>query len=152
MAAPKESFFAYSTQFIFLTIGLWYTRKELHHGGMDIWNYIKTRITFNVFCLFIYLFVCLIIFVHFYICNVWFALTNNKILKLSFYNFKGHNILFVCTYVQILWMVFLEAAIKIVFIKTVIHFRYTWGILVRGSFPVKLQAVCQPFSWKWTPS
>ena len=40
-------------------------------------------------------------------------------------------------------MVYLEAAIQGFFLKIVIRFRYTWGIPVGGSFPVKLQAyVC----------
>ena len=48
-------------------------------------------------------------------------------------------------------MVYLEAAIQAFFLKIVIRFRYTWAIPVRGSFPVKLQAVCLPFWWKWAP-
>ena len=51
-------------------------------------------------------------------------------------------------------MIYLEAAIQGFFLKIVIRFRYTWGIPVGrgGSFPVKLQAVCLPFWWKWAPS
>ena len=49
-------------------------------------------------------------------------------------------------------MVYLEAAIQGFFLKIVIRFRYTWGIPVGGSFPVKLRAVCLLFWWKWVPS
>ena len=49
-------------------------------------------------------------------------------------------------------MVYLEAAIQGFFLKIVIRFRYTWGIPVGGSFPVKLRAVRLLFWWKWIPS
>ena len=49
-------------------------------------------------------------------------------------------------------MVYLEASIQGFSLKIVIRFRYTWGISVGDSFPVKLQAVCLPFWWKWVPS
>ena len=49
-------------------------------------------------------------------------------------------------------MVYLEAAIQGFFLKIANRFRYTWGIPVGDSFPVKLQAVCLPFWWKWAPS
>ena len=54
-------------------------RKEPYDGGFDICNYVKTCITFYVFCLLIYLFVSLMIFLRFYICNVWFVLANSRI-------------------------------------------------------------------------
>ena len=43
----------------------WYVQKEPHQKEVDIWNYVKTCISFYVFVLFIYLFACLIIFLHF---------------------------------------------------------------------------------------
>ena len=56
-----------------------------------------------------YLFVCLIIFLHFYICNVWFILANNRILVfiLELFLFLSllfniHNNVFTCKYAQIL--------------------------------------------------
>ena len=49
-------------------------------------------------------------------------------------------------------MVYLEAAIQDFFLKIANRFRYTWGIPVGDSFPVKLQAVCLSFWWKWAPS
>ena len=49
-------------------------------------------------------------------------------------------------------MVYLEAAIQRFFLKIVIRFSYTWGIPAGGSFPVKLQAICLPFWWKWASS
>ena len=80
--APKEKFLGYSTQSIFFDNKTrtwkrgysrrWYVRKELHHGWVNIWTYVKTCISFYIFCfLFIYLSVWyLIILLHFYICNV----------------------------------------------------------------------------------
>ena len=41
---------------------------------------------------------------------------------------------------------------RVFFLKIVIRFRYTWGIPVGGSLPVKLQDVCLPFWWNWAPS
>ena len=38
------------------------------------------------------------------------------------------------------------------FLKLVVGFRYAWGTPVGDSFPVKLQAVCLLFWWKWAPS
>ena len=48
-----------------------------HHGGVDMWNYMKNVLAFMF--LVNYLFVCLI-FLHFYICNFWFILANNRVL------------------------------------------------------------------------
>ena len=63
---PKESFLAQSNQFIFLIIRLVLgnvvmvaidmCKKKPHHKGVDIWNYMKTCISFYVFRL---LFICL---------------------------------------------------------------------------------------------
>ena len=66
----------------------WYLQKEHHHEGVDIWNYVKTCITFHGFCYFFYLLVCLIIFTHFYICIVWFVLANKRIWKCIFFVLK----------------------------------------------------------------
>ena len=49
-------------------------------------------------------------------------------------------------------MIYLEATILGFFLKIVICFRYTWGIPVGASFPVKLHALCLPFWWKWASS
>ena len=49
-------------------------------------------------------------------------------------------------------MVHLEATIQGFFLKIVIRFRYSWGIPVGGSFPVKLRAACLVFWWKWVLS
>ena len=60
----------------------WYVRKEPHHGGANMWNHMKTCITYMyhyVFCLFIFSFACLIIFLHFYIFNIWFVLANKRL-------------------------------------------------------------------------
>ena len=40
------------------------------------------------------------------------------------------------------------------FLRILIGFRYTWELPVwgRGSFPVKHQAVCLLFQWKWAPA
>ena len=38
----------------------WYVRKEPHHGGANMWNHMKTCITYMYHCfLFIYFFICL---------------------------------------------------------------------------------------------
>ena len=49
-------------------------------------------------------------------------------------------------------MVYLVVVIQGFFLKIIIRFRYTWEVPVRGSFPVKLQAVCLRLWWKWSPS
>ena len=54
----------------------WYVQKNPHHGGVNIWNDMKTSITFYTFCLFI----SFLVFLHFYICNVRFVSANNKFL------------------------------------------------------------------------
>ena len=114
---PKEGFLAYSTQFIFLIIRFvpgnhWYVLKEPHYGGVDIWNYVKTCISFHVFRL---LFVCLIIFLHFYICNVWVISANKnfsfyfKVIFTYFYYrvyYLKFIIFFTYKYAQVLGIVF----------------------------------------------
>ena len=42
--------------------------------------------------------------------------------------------------------------VRVFFLKIVIRFRYIQGIPVGRSFPVKLQALCLLFWWKWVPS
>ena len=135
---PKENFLTYSTQFIFFIIRLdiktchWYMQKDPHHRGVDIWNYMRTCITFYVFCLFIYLLLCSVIFSHFYICNVWFALANNKVLNFSFFiltiflpvnTHKFPKYYFTFCYKWCFW----KQPFR-VFPGIVIHFRYTLGI------------------------
>ena len=57
--APKKNFFANKTCTWKRGHGRhWYVRKGPHPGRVDIRNYVKTCITFYVFCLFIYMFVC----------------------------------------------------------------------------------------------
>ena len=85
---PKEGFLAYSTQFIFLIIRL--VPGNVVMVAIDMcgkspitgeWIYGITWKHVLAFMFFVYyLFVCLIIFLHFYICNVWFILANNSIL------------------------------------------------------------------------
>ena len=114
---PKEDFLAYSTQFIFLIIRL--LPGNVAMVAIDMcgkspitgeWIYGITWKHVLAFMFFVYyLFVCLIIFLHFYICNVWFILANNRILVfilelflfLSLL-FKVYNNVFTCKYAQIL--------------------------------------------------
>ena len=49
-------------------------------------------------------------------------------------------------------MVYLEAAIQEFSLKYSFNFRYSWGISVGGSFPIRLQVGCLPSRWKWAPS
>ena len=75
---PKEGFLAYSTQFIFLIIRL--VPGNVVMVAIDMcgkrpitgkWIYGITSKHVFAFMFFVYyLFVCLIIFLHFYICNV----------------------------------------------------------------------------------
>ena len=56
----------------------WYVQNKSHHQEVDLRGYMYCVLCF---CLFTYLFnVCLIIFLFFYICNVWFVLANTRIL------------------------------------------------------------------------
>ena len=87
---PKEVFLAYSTQFIFLIIRL--VPGNVVMVAIDMcgkspitgeWIYGITWKHVLAFMFFVYyLFVCLIKFLHFYICNSWFILANNRILVL----------------------------------------------------------------------
>ena len=87
---PKEVFLAYSTQFIFLIIRL--VPGNVVMVAIDMcgkspitgeWIYGITWQHVLTFMFFVYyLFVCLIIFLHIKICNVWFILANNRILDL----------------------------------------------------------------------
>ena len=84
----KDNFFAYSTQFIFLIKK--FVPENVVMVPLDMygtspitekWIYAKNMYSVLWFCLFTYLFnVCLIIFLFFYICNVWFVLANTRIL------------------------------------------------------------------------
>ena len=90
--APKEGFLAYSGLFnLFDNKNC--TWKRRGDGCTDMCTDMcqKSPITrewiygisenFYAFMFFVYyLFICLIIFLHFYICNVWFILANNRIL------------------------------------------------------------------------
>ena len=74
---PKEVFLAYSTQFFFLIIRLVPGNVVIvapdMRGKSPItgkWIYGITLKHVLAFMFFVYLFVCLIIFLHFYICNV----------------------------------------------------------------------------------
>ena len=96
--ALKENFLAYSTQFIFLI--------RLVPGNVVIiaidmspitgeWIYWITSKHVLAFTFFVYLlFVCLIIFTHFYICNVWLMLANNRISVFIFKLFLFLSLLF----------------------------------------------------------
>ena len=94
---PKEGFLAYSTHLIFLIIRFvpgnhWYVLKEPYYEGVVYgitWSYVLAFMSF-VYCLF----VCLIIFLHFYICNVWFILANNRILVFTLKLFLFLGLLF----------------------------------------------------------
>ena len=87
---PKEVFLAYSTQFIYLIIRLLPGNVAMVATDMcgkspitGEWIYGITWKHVLAFMFFVYyLFVCLIIFWHFYICNVWFILANNRTLVL----------------------------------------------------------------------
>ena len=155
----KESFLTYSTQFIFLIIrlvpgklvmvttdicGKSLITGELIHG--ITWKHVLAFMFFVY-----YLFVCLIIFLHFYICNVWFILANNRILvfilELFLFSsllFKVYNNVFTCQYVQ-------RSSHSRVLLKIVILYilgEFPWW----GPFPVELQVLCLPFWWGWAPS
>ena len=86
---PKEVFLTYSTQFISLIITLVPGNVVMvaidKCGKSPITGEWIYWITWKhvVFMFFIdYLFVCLIISLHFYICHVWFILANNRLLVL----------------------------------------------------------------------
>ena len=109
----KEGFLAYLTQFIFLIIRL--VPRNVVMVAIDMcgknpitgeWIYGITWKHVLAFMFFVYyLFVSLIIFLHFYICNVWFILANNRILVFIlelFLFFKVYNNVFTCKYAQIL--------------------------------------------------
>ena len=56
----------------------WHVQNESHHREVDLR---QNMYSILCFCFFTYLFnVCLIIFLFFYICNVWFVLANTRIL------------------------------------------------------------------------
>ena len=146
---PKECFLAYSTQFIFSIIKL--VPGNVVMVPIDIsgkssitgeWIYGITWKHVLAFKFFVYyLFVCLIIFLHFCICNVWFILANNRILvfilELFLFSsllFKVYNNVFTCQYVQ-------RSSHSRVLLKIVIL--YILGEFPRwGPFPVELQ-VCR---------
>ena len=112
---PKEGFLAYSTQFIFLirsvpeNVVMVAIDKCGKSTIMGEWIYgiMWKRVLAFMFFVY-YLFVCLI-FLHFYICNAWFILANNRIsvfilklfLLLSLL-FKVYKNVFTCEYAQIL--------------------------------------------------
>ena len=110
---PKEGVLIYSTQFIFLIIRL--VPGNVVMVTIDMcgkssitgeWIYGITWKHVLAFMFFVcYLFVYLIICLHFYICNVWFILANNRILvfilELLLF-FKVYNNAFTCKYAQIL--------------------------------------------------
>ena len=113
----KEGFCTYSTQFIFLIIRLvpWNvimvaTDTCGKSPIMGEWIYGITWKHILAFMFFVYYsFVCLIIFLQIYICNVWFILANNRILVFILVLFlflsllfKVYNNVFTCKYVQIL--------------------------------------------------
>ena len=85
---PNEGFFTYSSQFIFLIMIL--VPGNMVMVAIDICGKSSTTgegiygITWKhvlAFMFFVYyLFVCLITFLHFFICNVWFVLADNRIL------------------------------------------------------------------------
>ena len=102
------------------------------------------------FCLFTYLFnVCLIIFLFFYICNVWFVLANTRILifVLNFITmFLPVNMNKFCNYcfeLHCKWYFWKEPFKD--FPTILIHFRHTWELPVGSSFPEKLQTACLSF-------
>ena len=107
---PKEDFFPYSTQFIFLIIRLVPGNVVMVATDMcgkspitGEWIYGITWKHVLAFMFFVYyLFVCLITFLRFYICNVWFILANNIILvfilELVLF-FKVYYNVFTCKYV-----------------------------------------------------
>ena len=113
---PKEVFLVYSTQFIFLIIRL--VPGNVVMVAIDMcrkspimveWIYGITWKYVLAFMFFVYLFVCLIIFLHFYLCNVWFILADNRILifilevfLFSSLLFKVYNNVFTCKYAQVL--------------------------------------------------
>ena len=83
----KENFLAYSTQFISLIIRL--VPGNVVMVAIDMcgkspimgkWIYGITWKHVLAFTFLVYLFDSLIIFLHFYICIVWFVLANNRIL------------------------------------------------------------------------
>ena len=84
----KENFFAYWTQFVFLIKK--FVPENVVMVALDMcrtspinekWIYVQNMYSVLCFCLFTYLFnVCLIIFLFFYIWNVWFVLANTRIL------------------------------------------------------------------------
>ena len=110
---PKEGVLIYSTQFIFLIIRLVpgnVVMVTIDMCGKSLitgeWIYGITWKHVLAFMFFVYyLFVYLIICLHFYICNVWFILANNRILvfvlELLLF-FKVYNNAFTWKYAQIL--------------------------------------------------
>ena len=110
---PKGGVLIYSTQFIFLIIrfvpGNVVTVTIDMCGKSPItgeWIYgITWKHVLAFMFFFYYLFVYLIICLHFYICNVWFILANNRILvfilELLLF-FKVYNNAFTWKYAQIL--------------------------------------------------
>ena len=112
----------------------------------------------NLLCffLFVYLFVRLIIFLHFHISSVWFVLADNRILTF----FIIIILKFLTIFLPVNMRKFVNSILTFIvnrrshlrlFLKIVIHFRYTWRISVVSSIPVKLHVVCLPFLWKWAP-
>ena len=110
---PKGGVLIYSTQFIFLIIRL--VPGKVVTVTIDMcgkspitgewiygirWKHVLAFMFF-VYYLFVYLIICL----HFYICNVWFILANNRILvfilELLLF-FKVYNNAFTWKYAQIL--------------------------------------------------
>ena len=112
---PKEGFLAYSIQSIYLIkrfVPAVMVANDMC-GKSPItgeWIYGITWKDVLAFMFFVYyLFVCLMRFLHFCICNVWLILANNRILVfiLEFIlflslSFKVYNNVFTCKYAQIL--------------------------------------------------
>ena len=147
---PKEVFLAYSPQFIYLIIRL--VPGNVVMVAIDIcrksritgkWIYGITRKHVSAFMFFVYyLLVCLTIFLHFYICNVWFIVANNRILVLIlepflFLNFitillPGNTRKFCKQIFSFYWKWYIwKQSFKDSLWNG--YFIYTWGIPVAGS-------------------
>ena len=125
----------------------WYVRKRPHRGE---WIYGATWKCLLPFMFFVHLFVCLFsnIFTFLYLQQRVICVSNNKILKFNLFYFNVCSNVVTCFVVNGIF----RGNHSRVFLKIVIHFRYTWGISVGGSFLVKLHAACLLFSWKWAPT
>ena len=164
---PKEVFLVYSPQFIYLIIRL--VPGNVVMVAIDIcrksritgkWIYGITRKHVSAFMFFVYyLLVCLTIFLHFYICNVWFIVANNRILVLIlepflFLNFitillPGNTRKFCKQIFSFYWKWYIwKQSFKDSLWNG--YFIYTWGIPVAGS--ISSRAAGLPLLWEWAPS